>query len=145
MEHFRFQLRAKAVRLARLAATGLWIGLPQLLRQTSRWSSRSSKPRAIPTRGAGGAKYRRISSAPVEAMHTNPAFIHAASDVNVSGGSWWQIVPDEGGFNYFQFGAVNDVLWNYQTATDNTPMMLKFQQYMYSDYGWFEDIRELRV
>jgi len=96
-------------------------------------------------RGKGGAKYRRISSAPVEAMHTNPAFIHAASDVNVSGGSWWQIVPDEGGFNYFQFGAVNDGSWNYQTATDNTPMMLKFQQYMYSDYGWFEDIRELRV
>ena len=96
-------------------------------------------------RGRGGARYKRIASAPVESLRANPAFIHAANDVNVSGGSWWQIVPEEGGFNYFQFGAIDDGTWNFVSGTDNTPVMLAFQAYVYTDYGWTEGIRELRV
>jgi len=92
----------------------------------------------------GGAKYARMSGAPSAPYDTNPAFIHAAGDTNVSGGSWWQLVSTDGVVDFDALGTISSGYGNYTTgAAQNQAAWEAYHDLI--NYGFYSPYRTLRV
>src|SRR5215207_8409038 len=77
--------------------------------------------------GWGRGQYVR-TSVPSSEMQTNPGYIHATGDANVSGGSWWRLLTDGGRHLASQFGAKGNGSWQSQNVGTNDYAAIKAAQ-----------------